>query len=158
MSWSNSRTNAETFVIELPHLYVIPEEDGRQHGRRPDEGQSDELPQFFRQLGQQDLYRLPQVRHDEKPRRKVALLKAHAGAAEHHPFHRRRVHRRHPISHKPAVAHPHEAESPNAGGLHGRHDALGLVWFGPVGTGRGRDAEEEKIGDVEVESGSEEGA
>ena len=109
------------------HLYVIPEEDGRHHELRPDEGQSDELPQFFRPLGQQDLYRLPQVRHDEKPRRKVALLKAHAGAAEHHPFHRRRVHRRHPISHKPAVAHPHEAESPNAGCLHGGHDALGLV-------------------------------
>lgn len=140
------------------HLYVIPEEARRHHRRRPDEGQPDELPELLWPLRQQDFDRLPHVRHDEEPRSEVPLLQAHAGAAQHHPIHCRRVHRRHPVGHEPAIAYPHEAEAPHAGGLHCGCDAAGLVGLGPVGAEGLGGAKEEEVGNVEVEAGAKERA
>lgn len=121
--------------------------------RRLEKSVLDQLPKLLRRLRHQNARSLVQIRYRKHAFQDVLLLQAHRGAAYHNPLHRLPVLGRQAVPHKPAIAQPQQAQPPHRVGLHDPHHALGLERLGPVRPGGGRLAEEEEIGDVDVEVG-----
>lgn len=145
--------------LGIGHTYVdeIGEEAGRHGHGRPDEGQPNQPPQPRRRLRHKNARRLVQVLHREEALLQIPLLQADPGAADHQLLHLLRRLRGHAVGHEAAVADPRHAGPAHAEGVHEAGDAASLERDGAVGEGREGGAEEEEIGDVDVEAGSEEG-
>ncbi|CAI0447831.1 unnamed protein product [Linum tenue] len=124
------------------------------HRRRPEKSITHKLPQLIGTLRDQNLRRFLQIRNAEDPILfQILLLHTNPGAADHHSVHRVPELGRHAVAHEPAVAEPDDAELADRTGLplQGPHQGPGLETLGPVGSGREGVAEEDEVGNVEVE-------
>lgn len=142
--------------MNICYLNEIVEKARRHIGRRLIKRDLHQLSHLRRPLRQQNAHRLLDTLHLKHSLLHILLLGANPGAAKHQLLNPLPILRGHAVGHEPAVADPgHEHSPPDAVGLHQAHDALRLERLGAFWPGRVGVAEEDEVGDVEVEAGGE---
>lgn len=112
---------------------------------------------MLRLLGQQNIHGLLHALHLKHPILHILFLRAHPGAAQHQPVYPLPKLRRHAVGHEAAVADAGDHHFLDSEGVHEGHDAACLENLRTFRAGGVGVAEEDEVGDVEVEAGGERG-